>query len=581
MSSPSATLAPFDGPADVVVVGGGSAGCVVASRLSEDPSRRVVLLEAGPEYDLEGPNELTELYGGKPVMQPKYYWPGLEATTASSTLWPRGQPPRVSYKQPMLLGGGSAINGQIALRGAPADFEEWVRLGATGWGWDDVLPYFKALEHDLDFGGPLHGQAGPVSIRRTPQEQWDSTSLALTDALLQLGHPYLEDLNGEFAAGHGPVPMNNDGTIRCSMVRAYLGAEVRRRHNLRVVTDIRATRVRIENKQVVGVEALKDGSPIFLPAHQVVLSAGAINTPCLLMHSGVGPGEHLRSFGIEVVEDRPGVGGNLHNHPMTSVSAYTEPEARTVRPQRRVFTYVRYSSGVPGCPSADMVLSTSARSMWHAVGRRIFTISPSVGIPYSTGSVRLSSADPMANPVIDNNCLADPRDLARLREGFKFAARLMLDHLHPKFVGEPFPTYLSKRVERLAIPKRSNQFVTWAGAMVMDASPMLRKLLLEKVVRQGPTLAHLLSDDRLLEEFLAERVNLAWHHTSTARMGAADDPGAVVDPGCAVMGVDGLYVADASIMPRITRTNPQIPTIMIGERAAELIAGAGRRAAIN
>jgi 5-(hydroxymethyl)furfural/furfural oxidase len=568
---------PFGQGADYVVVGGGSSGCVIAARLSEDPTKNVLLLEAGGSYPQDSANELTELYGGKAVLRSKYYWPGLVGTTASPRRYPGGIPPRVSYKQPRLLGGGGSVNGQVAFRGAPDDFDAWERLGAKGWNWDTVLPYFKKMETDLDFGGELHGKSGPIHIRRTPKSEWDSVSLALNEGLVADGYPEIPDMNGEFGEGHGAVPLNNDGTMRSAPIREYLTAAVRSRPNLRIVTDIRVIRARIENGACCGVEAVLDSRSVFVPGRNAVLTAGAIMTPFILQHSGVGDPVELAARGIGLVASLPGVGRNLQNHPMTSISAYTKPSSRGVRPMRRVFSYFRYSSGVEGCEPVDMVLSTGARSMWHSIGRRMVTLSPFVAMPYSRGTVTVSSADPDVNPVIDNYCLDDERDLIRLRNAFRFSSALMLKHLYPQLVDMPFPTHLSKRIEKLGKPTPFNEWFTWAGATVMDASPWARRFLLERVVRDGPSLKEVLADDRLIDEFLAERVNLAWHHSCTARMGSKDDPAAVVNPAdMSVHGVGGLYIADASVMPRMTRTNLNLPTIMIAERGSELIARAAR-----
>ncbi len=565
-------IQPFGAEADYVVVGGGSAGCVLAARLSEDPERTVILLEAGSEYAQDRPNELTELYGGKAVLRSKYYWPDLTGTTASPRRFPGGNPPRVSYKQPMLLGGGSSVNGQVAFRGAPDDFDSWVAAGAQGWGWNDVLPYFKKMETDLDFSDEDHGHDGPIRIRRTPKQEWDSVSLAVSDGLVQEGYPWLDDLNGTFAEGHGAVPLNNDGTMRSAPVREYLTPAVRGRTNLRIITDIQVIRVRLTGARATGVIAIKDGHSMVVPSRRTVLAAGAIMTPVILLRSGIGNPDELKSKGIAVTAALPGVGRNLQNHPMTSISAYTKPRGRTVAPMRRVFSYLRYSSQVEGCEPVDMVLSTGARSMWHSIGKRMVTLSPFVAMPYSRGSVTLGSPGLLGSPVIDNFCLDDERDLIRLRGGFRLSAGLMLKYLHPHLIEMPFPTHLSKRIEKLGTPNLFNDWFTRAGAIVMDASPWARRFLLDHIVRDGPTLHELLADERALDDFLARRVNLAWHHSCTARMGPRDDAEAVVDPSdLSVYGVGGLHVADASVMPRITRTNLNLPTMMIAERGVDLI----------
>jgi 5-(hydroxymethyl)furfural/furfural oxidase len=550
---------------DVAIAGGGTAGCVLAARLSEDPRRRVLLVEAGPDLDAENRRDLTEVYGGRAFAEQGYYWPGLTARHVAGV----GEVP---FRQGHLLGGGSSINGQIALRGLPADYETWRQMGAAGWGWADVLPYFVKLETDLDFSGPAHGASGPIRIKRAPEAEGDAVTRAYMRVWSAMGYARIDDLNGEFGDGYGPLPFSNDGEIRHSASRAYLTAAVRARPNLEIRDRARALRVAFENGRATGIETLRDGVRGTVRAASVVLAAGAIRSPQLLMLSGIGDATALKSRDVEVRAHRPGVGANLQDHPIVSIAGYVEPSARERRPRRAVSTYLRYSSGVPGCEASDMVLSGGARTMWHAVGERICALRAYVAIPHSRGTVALKTADPLADPAIDFKGLSDPRDLVRLRDGYRRVAAILAERLRPDVLSDVFPARLSRRIESLSRPTAANAALARIGAALMDASPALRRLLIGKIVTDGGNLADILRDDDALDGHLRIAVGTSWHPCGTCRMGAADDPGAVVDPSGAVIGVRGLHVADASIMPRITRTNTNLPTLMIAEKIAAVLA---------
>jgi len=556
----------ISGRTDYLIVGGGSAGCVLANRLSAGPGHRVRLVEAGPDLDPEHRSDLTDTYGGRAFVDPQYYWPRLTANHASGGA-------KVSYKQGMLLGGGSSINGQIALRGAPEDYEYWHASGAQGWNWSAVLPYFRKLESDLDFDGEMHGQSGPVAIRRPSEGEWDLVTSAYADAWTRLGHARIADMNGPFGDGFGVLPFSNDGITRSSTSRSYLTAEVRARPNLFIHTETRVLRVLIENGKAIGVDAIVDGARVRFDAERVIVSAGAFRSPQLLMLSGIGDEGELARHGIATMAHRPGVGKNLQDHPIVSISAYTEPAMRAVRPTRSVMAYLRYSSGIAGCEPSDMVLSGGARSMWHAVGERICSLRAYIALPNSRGTVALADANPLSDPLIDFNGLADEVDRRRMVGGFSLIARVMLDHLKPGIVSDVFPSRLSRRIEQLSRPTRLNEWLSQVGAAAMDVSPKLRSFLIRRVITNGESLADILRDDQATEDYVRSILGTSWHASGTCRMGALSNPMAVVDPGGAVIGVRDLYVVDASIMPRITRTNTNLPTIMLAERLAERIPG--------
>jgi 5-(hydroxymethyl)furfural/furfural oxidase len=563
MNVSAAGSAPDAVPADWVIVGGGTAGCVLAARLSENRSVRVILLEAGRDHDQSRPNDLTDPSPARAFMDPRYFQYDIRARLGAHH---RTAEP---YKQAMLIGGGSSINGQISLRGAPDDFDHWAAEGAVGWGWDDVLPYFRKLETDLDYGGALHGKDGPVTVKRIPPETWDSLTRAVSDVWSQLGHPWIEDMNGAFGAGHGALPLANDGRSRSSTARCYLTAEVRRRPNLTIMTETRALKVRFENGRAVGVEVMRGREVVSIDAGRVVLAAGALRTPQLLQLSGVGDGALLGRHGIATISHRPGVGRNLQDHPNVVLSGFILPGAHRREARRSVSTYLRYSSGLADCPPVDMVMSVRARSAWHAIGGRICGLLTYVALPASRGTVTLAAPDPLSPPDVAFNGLADERDLLRLRDGLRFSAGILIRELGPRLIGEVFPARLSRRIERLS---RLNVFNEWAshlGAFAMDLSPALRRLMIKHVITGGEDISGILTDDEAAEEFVRTYLGTSWHVCGTCRMGAPTDSRTVVDPDGAVIGVTNLFVADASIMPRITRTNTNLPTIMIAEHLAD------------
>lgn len=560
---------------DYLILGGGSAGCVLAARLTEDPAVNVVLVEAGPNLTLDtmAPH-VRSRYPGQAYLDPGNIWPNLTAYLGAPLGNTDGRAPR-RYEQGRLLGGGSAVNAMVANRGAPGDYDEWGALGAEGWSFANALPYFRKLERDVDFDGPYHGKDGPIPVRRIKPDRMSPFVKAVSETLVANGHPAKADQNGEWTDGVyvGAVAVSDKGE-RVPASVGYLTPEVRARKNLEIITGHLAERVLFDGQRAVGAVIVPDsgGEGRRLTAREVIVSSGAIHSPALLMRSGVGPGDQLAALGIPVVADLRGIGQNLMEHPSTAVSTYLPPQSRlSDLREHHDHAILRFSSNIGDAPEGDMHAAMIARSGWHSVGQRIGTLFIWVNKAYSRGEVRLKGKDVREEPHVDFRMLSDWRDLERLKYGFKVGARTLTDPRMDGKRGPVFPTSYSARVAAIAGPGLWNTLQRGAFAGMLDYSGPLRSALIHNVVTLGISLDNLLSDDKALTEFIGKSVGGVWHASGTCRMGAADDPKAVTDSHGRVRGVEGLRVCDASLMPSIPRANTNVPTLMMAERIADLI----------
>ncbi len=575
---------PGDRKYDVVVVGGGSAGCAIAARLSEIPDCSVLLIEAGSDISLNAAHpDILSNYPGKAYFNPQLTWRGQKAYLGKAGANNTNSRRMAFYEQAKILGGGSSINGLCANRGAPSDYDGWVQNGATGWSWADVKPYFRKLETDLDFSGDDHGKDGPVTVRRFPREDWSGFVKAAADAIVDRGYSLLPDQNGPWIDGLMQVSVSVDGDgRRASCAFAYLSPVVRNRPNLHITTDTKVKRIVFEGKQAVGVEIIDiAGATTKVNGTEVIVCAGAINSPALLMRSGVGPASELKRRGIVSVADLPGVGRNLADHPAIGVSCYLRQSGRLWNPNRHhTQAHLRFSSGVDDCPHGDMTLALLARSGWHAMGSRIGTFYLFIGKPFSTGSVTLDPGDIWAPPIIDFRMLSDWRDRKRLIDGFRLIAELALDQKLEPVRSKCFPTNYSDRVRKVSAPGLKSAIAMSAFSAILDWVPPLRGPLIDMLVSEGATLEQLLGDDKLLEEFVDGGVAGVWHPVGTCRMGSSDDPMAVTDSSGRVHGLGGLRVCDASLMPSIPCANTNLPTIMIAEKIADDVKAERERLAV-
>ena len=508
---------------DVIIVGGGSAGCALAARLSENPARSVLLLEAGPDYaDFEQwPAELRDGTSQDASTPGAVFNWSYQATATERQSEP------IQIARGRVMGGSGAVNGQVFLRGLPEDYDGWAAQGNDQWAYQHVLPLFRKLESDADVQDDFHGSDGPVPVVRAPRDAWHPFQHAFVRACAGLGYPEDADMNNPSAVGVGAAPMNNPAGIRMSCALAYLST-ARHRLNLTIRGNVTVRRVLFEGQTAVGVQAESGGEVFTAHGREIVICASGIASPQLLMLSGVGPVDHLTELGIPVVQELAGVGENLRDHPLVYVDTTLHPDyVAGDFTGSRIQTLLRYTTAGSDSRNDMHVYVNNVASgpgplgSGPGVGRETLRMTCILQSAVSQGQLRLASSDPHDKPLIDYRYLRSETDRRRLREAVRLCRRI-LDQ-------DPF-----------------------AAIAVDPVSPTADEI----------------ASDAALDDWLLRNVFTTFHTSGSCRMGPADDPMAVVDQYCRVHSVANLRVVDLSICPNVVRANTNATAIMIAERAA-------------
>jgi 5-(hydroxymethyl)furfural/furfural oxidase len=549
---------------DFLIVGGGTAGSVLASRLSEDGVTRVLLIEAGQDTPPEAtPADIADTFPSSSLNR-GYFWPELKCERVIGEA-------RRPYPQARVMGGGSSVMGMWALRGIPSDFDSWSAYGAQGWGWDEVVKFYRQIEDD-EVRRRESNVPASMPIKRVPKEQWPGFAHAFETAAVQRGFARVEDINENGGDGFFSLPLSQGDGRRASSPQCYLTDAVRRRANLQIMPDAHVTRIVIKDGQASGVTVEQGGEFKTITARQVILSAGAIHSPAMLLRSGIGPAKDLQKLGIAPFVDRPGVGANLQNHAYLHF-AVTVPHGQRFAPDLHQFGLagLRHSSGIDGCQPSDLLNFAIGRVSPRPYGAAIGMIGAALYSPKSRGCVTIDSPDARMPPRIDFRLLSDSRDPPRLLKAARLAESLLCDPAIVPTYEDAFilPPVLS--LHQFNQPGLKGALFELGAKAALMMPPAVKRRLLEQVIRPGRWVGNRHFQKPATDaEILAAAAPMG-HPTSTCSIGVRDNPMSVVDSEGRVHGVGNLRVIDASVMPAVPSANTNLPATMVAEKMGHAI----------